>query len=89
MKDATTGRHFTLEITREPRDTEIGHAGFGEGLLEKCLKSGNSLAAYPTARPVLRRGRRGNVSALSNWDGRSPGTAKNIERVRATKVVRV
>ena len=26
---------------------------------------------------------------LALWDGRSPGTAKNIERVEATKVVRV
>ena len=26
---------------------------------------------------------------LAVWDGRSPGTARNIERVKATKVVRV
>ena len=26
---------------------------------------------------------------LAIWDGKSPGTAKNIERVKATKVVRV
>ncbi len=29
--------HILEEMTGEPCDTEIGHAGFGEGLLEKCL----------------------------------------------------
>jgi hypothetical protein len=36
--DATTERNFDVKITGEPRDTESGHAGFGEEALEKYRK---------------------------------------------------
>ena len=36
--DATMERNFEVKITGEPRDTESGHAGFGEETLEKYQK---------------------------------------------------
>jgi hypothetical protein len=37
--DATMERNFEVKITGEPRDTESGHAGFGEEALEKYLRA--------------------------------------------------
>ncbi len=44
--------------TRKPAATEIGHGWFGGGPSEKDQPAGTSSAAYPTARPVRRAGRR-------------------------------
>ncbi len=52
-----------IQDTGEPRDTEIGHAWFGGGNLEKCSLS-NSLGSYPTSRAVLRGGGGGNATSL-------------------------
>jgi hypothetical protein len=39
MRNAKTELHILAKkgVTGEPRDTEIGHAWFGGGRLEKCL----------------------------------------------------
>jgi hypothetical protein len=45
--DATTERNFDVKITGELRDTESGHAGFGERRW-KSTRNSNSLVSYST-----------------------------------------
>ena len=51
--DAMTAKLFYVEITGKRRDTETVMRRL-EGGDWKSISNGNSLVAYPTARPVLK-----------------------------------
>ncbi len=62
LPGAMTAKPFHVEITGERRDTETVMCRL-EGGDWKSASNGNSLVAYPTARPVLKPSRWGDLPA--------------------------
>ncbi len=57
-----------------------------EGGRWKSTRRGNSLAAYPTSRPVLRRGGGSNLASLSRrWEKRPAGPRSQPTRLQSSK----